>query len=64
MDFSLFHWTQGWSEWLGPHGETLCVDRFGSSGNYLDVFKAYGFTVENVVKRCEDMVKRWTFLRA
>ncbi len=39
---------------LACEGDVLGVDRFGASGNYKEIFKNYGFTVENVIK----MVKR------
>ncbi|HRJ89603.1 MAG TPA: transketolase [Pyrinomonadaceae bacterium] len=40
----------GWYKYIGDHGDTLTVDRFGASAPAEDVFRDYGFTVENVVK--------------
>ncbi len=39
-------------------GEVLGVDRFGSSGNYKDVLKKYGFTVENVINKIIQIIKK------
>jgi len=41
--------SQGWHKYTGDKGETLCVDKFGASAPAEDVFRDYGFTVENVV---------------
>jgi transketolase len=46
----------GWSKYTGDHGDTLCVDRFGASAPAEDVFKDYGFTVENVIKKAKAML--------
>jgi len=43
--------SQGWHKYTGDKGATLCVDRFGASAPAEDVFKDYGFTVENVIKK-------------
>jgi transketolase len=40
----------GWAKYVGDKGSCLCVDRFGASAPAGDVFKDYGFTVENAVK--------------
>ncbi|KAL5981852.1 hypothetical protein ACLOJK_015919 [Asimina triloba] len=38
----------GWREYVGMDGIVHAVEEFGASGAYLDTFKKYGFTVENV----------------
>ncbi len=43
--------SQGWHKYVGSNGDTLCVDRFGASAPAEDVFRDYGFTVENVIKK-------------
>lgn len=48
--------SQGWHKYVGDNGGTLCVDRFGSSAPAADVFKDYGFTVENVVKKARELL--------
>ncbi|MCA1608801.1 MAG: transketolase [Acidobacteria bacterium] len=45
----------GWHKYIGDLGDTLTVDKFGASAPAEDVFKDYGFTVENVVKKA----KKW-----
>jgi transketolase len=45
--------SQGWSKYVGDRGDTLTVDRFGASGTGEDVFKDYGFTVENAVRKAK-----------
>ncbi len=49
--------SQGWHKYIGDHGDTLCVDRFGASGKGEDVLKDYGFTVDNVIKKAAKLVK-------
>ena len=46
----------GWAKYVGDAGDTLCVDRFGASAPAEDVFRDYGFTVENVVKKAKKLV--------
>ncbi|MEQ1644085.1 MAG: transketolase [Pyrinomonadaceae bacterium] len=41
--------SQGWHKYTGDKGDTLCVDKFGTSAPAEDVFRDYGFTVENVL---------------
>jgi len=47
----------GWHKYVGDKGDTLCVDRFGASAPADDVFRDYGFTVANVVKKALGLVK-------
>ncbi|MGD9588551.1 MAG: transketolase [Pyrinomonadaceae bacterium] len=47
----------GWAKYVGDAGDTLCVDRFGASAPAEDVFRDYGFTVENVVKKARKLLK-------
>jgi len=48
--------SQGWAKYVGDHGNTLTVDRFGASAPAEDVFKDYGFTVENAVKKAKALL--------
>jgi transketolase len=41
----------GWAKYVGDDGDTLAVDRFGQSAPAEDVFRDYGFTVENVIRK-------------
>lgn len=42
-----------WFRYIGLDGETLCLDRFGTSGPGDELFKLYGFTLENLVEKIE-----------
>ncbi len=46
----------GWARYTGDAGDTLTVDKFGASAPGDDVFKEFGFTVENVVKKAKKLV--------
>lgn len=46
----------GWSKYVGDHGNTLTVDKFGASAPADVVFKEYGFTVENVVAKAKKLI--------
>ena len=43
--------SMGWAKYVGPKGDVLCVDKFGVSAPAEDVFRDYGFTVENVIAK-------------
>ncbi|KAL0002819.1 hypothetical protein SO802_016600 [Lithocarpus litseifolius] len=40
----------GWREYVGGQGWVIGVEDFGASGAYLDTFKKFGFTEENVTR--------------
>jgi transketolase len=46
----------GWAKYTGDTGDTLTVDRFGASAPAEDVFRDYGFTVENVLRKAKKIV--------
>jgi transketolase len=48
--------SMGWAKYVGDAGDTLSVDRFGASAPAEDVFRDYGFTVENVVKKAKKLM--------
>ena len=48
--------SMGWAKYVGDHGDTLTVDKFGASAPAEDVFSDYGFTVENLVKKAKKLV--------
>jgi transketolase len=41
--------TQGWLKYTTEEGRSLGLDRFGESAPAEDLFKEFGFTVENIV---------------
>ena len=46
----------GWAKYIGDRGGSLCVDRFGASGTGEDVFRDFGFTVDNAVKLAKGLL--------
>jgi transketolase len=49
---------QGWEEWVGENGEVLGISIFGTSAPAKEIFKHYGFTAENIVRKVTKMVKQ------
>jgi transketolase len=48
----------GWHRWVGDHGATITLDRYGASAPYARLFKEFGFTVENVVAKATALEKK------
>ncbi|WP_430141707.1 transketolase-like TK C-terminal-containing protein [Neobacillus pocheonensis] len=49
--------TQGWREYAGDHGAMMGINRFGASAPASRVIGEYGFTVEEVVRRVEHLLR-------
>ena len=49
--------SQGWHEWVGNDGAIIGIDHYGASGSAGELFKKFGFTVENVVKTVKAVSK-------
>lgn len=47
----------GWHKYVGLDGDTLTLDHFGASAPGEVLFEKFGFTVDNVVKKAEALVK-------
>ena len=47
--------SDGWYKYVGFNGKVVGLDRFGESAPAGELFKEFGFTVENVVKSVEDL---------
>ncbi len=47
----------GWHKYTGLDGDVLSMEGFGASAPADLLFKRFGFTVENVVKRAKDLLK-------
>jgi len=47
-----------WYQWVGLDGDVVGMTSFGASGPYQDVMKHFGFTVENVVARAQQLLAR------
>ncbi len=50
--------SQGWSQWIGENGDTICVDKFGASAPAKVLFEKYGFTVENVIDHVQRLINK------
>ena len=48
--------TDYWRKYVGLEGAVIGLDRFGESAPASDVFKLFGFTVENVVARAKTLL--------
>ncbi|MGA7827956.1 MAG: transketolase [Geobacteraceae bacterium] len=46
----------GWHEWVGDRGAIIALDHFGASAPAEEIFKQFGFTVENVVTMARKLV--------
>ena len=48
----------GWMKYTTDDGDVLGIEKFGESAPGEDVMKEYGFTVENVMKRANDLLSK------
>lgn len=48
----------GWHKYIGFDGAIISRDDFGASGNASVLFKEFGFTAENVVKKAEELLEK------
>jgi transketolase len=46
----------GWHKYVTDEGDILGITRFGESGKAEDLYKEFGFTVENVVSRAKSLL--------
>jgi transketolase len=49
---------QGWDRYVGPHGDVVCLDRFGASAPGDVALRNLGFNVENVLERARRLLQR------
>ena len=47
----------GWYKYVGMDGDIICMNGFGASAPAGQLFKDFGFTVENVVEKALALVK-------
>ncbi len=47
-----------WYKYAGLDGKVIGIDEFGASGKAEDLFKAYGFTTENVINASLEVLKK------
>lgn len=48
---------QGWERWVGEQGRIIGLTRFGESAPYKDVYTHLGFTVDEVVKVVNEILR-------
>lgn len=48
---------QGWYKYVGLDGKVICMEGFGASAPAELLFEKFGFTVDNVVKTAEELLK-------
>jgi transketolase len=49
---------QGWERYVGDQGGMIGIDRFGASAPGEVVMKEYGFTVDHVIKKAVEIMKK------
>lgn len=47
----------GWHKYVGLDGKVVSIDSFGASAPAPELFKLFGFTVENVVEKALELLK-------
>jgi transketolase len=50
--------TEYWHRYVGRHGRIIGIDRYGESAAAKEVFQYFGFTVDNVVKAVQAVLKK------
>jgi transketolase len=48
----------GWTKYVGDEESTITVNKFGASAPGAIVMEKYGFTVENIVSKTKELLKR------
>jgi transketolase len=49
---------QGWERWVGDHGDSVALDRYGASAPGATVMDELGYNVDNVVARATAVLER------
>jgi transketolase len=50
--------THGWERWVGDHGVSIGVDRFGASAPYTRIYEELGLTSERVAAEAAALLER------
>ncbi len=48
----------GWHRYVGAQGDVLAIDQYGASANQDKILAEYGFTVENVIHRLNNLLSK------
>ncbi|MEN6386070.1 MAG: transketolase C-terminal domain-containing protein, partial [Phycisphaerales bacterium] len=46
----------GWCQWVEGKENVISVNKFGASAPAKEIFKHYGFTVENIIKKAKEIL--------
>ena len=49
--------TIGWKKYVGTNGLTFGIDTFGKSAPYKDIYKYFGLTTSNIIKKTKKLMK-------
>jgi transketolase len=49
---------QGWDKYVGDFGKSISIDKFGASAPYKVIMDKYGFTIENIVTTCKQVLRK------
>jgi transketolase len=49
--------SMGWERWVGEKGAILGIDRFGASAPSEVVYREFGLTIGNIVKRALQLMR-------
>lgn len=52
--------TLGWYKYVGFKGDVLGIDTFGASGPAQELMKKYNFTIQGVIEKVKDILKKNT----
>jgi transketolase len=50
--------TLGWHKYVGGRGEAFGIDRFGASAPAKVLLEKFGFTVENILRKMDDLLQK------
>lgn len=49
---------QGWEKYVGLEGKSISIEKFGASAPYGVLYEKYGLTVENIVNKAKELLKK------
>lgn len=48
----------GWEKYAGSEGKIICMNSFGASAPYKDLFQKFGFTVDNIINTAMTLLEK------
>ena len=48
----------GWDKYVGAFGKSISIEKFGASAPDTILLEKYGFTVENVINKCNEVLNK------